>query len=227
MVIILCRQQRLADKQKQFAISYHGGRNRLQSVPEDNGSIAREAGRTARRDQSTSAKEFTMKSKFSPRLLVAALVLALGAGGAAFAMSPERCGAGGGRMQHGMGYHLQDMSRLHGELKLDARQEALWQDAEQFSRTSMRDMREQMRKHREEALAAVSKPGADLRAILKQMDDLRDGGRQQREAGRDRWLAVYDSLDAAQKEKARLFFKGKLERMGQGGRYGPGGPAGN
>ncbi|MCU0811610.1 MAG: periplasmic heavy metal sensor [Thiobacillaceae bacterium] len=168
-----------------------------------------------------------MKSKFSPRLLVAALVLALGAGGAAFAMSPERCGAGGGRMQHGMGYHLQDMSRLHGELKLDARQEALWQDAEQFSRTSMRDMREQMRKHREEALAAVSKPGADLRAILKQMDDLRDGGRQQREAGRDRWLAVYDSLDAAQKEKARLFFKGKLERMGQGGRYGPGGPAGN
>ncbi len=168
-----------------------------------------------------------MKSKFSPRILVAALVLALGAGGAAFAMSPERCGAGGGRMQHGMGYHLQDMSRLHGELKLDARQEALWQDAEQFSRTSMRDMREQMRKHREEALAAVSKPGADLRAILKQMDDLRDGGRQQREAGRDRWLAVYDSLDAAQKEKARLFFKGKLERMGQGGRYGPGGPAGN
>ncbi|MBK7676167.1 MAG: periplasmic heavy metal sensor [Candidatus Accumulibacter sp.] len=168
-----------------------------------------------------------MKSKFSPRLLVAALVLALGAGGAAFAMSPERCGAGGGRMQHGMGYHLQDMSRLHGELKLDARQEALWQDAEQFSQTSMRDMREQMRKHREEALAAVSKPGADLRAILKQMDDLRDGGRQQREAGRDRWLAVYDSLDAAQKEKARVFFKGKLERMGQGGRYGPRGPAGN
>ena len=168
-----------------------------------------------------------MKSKFSPRLLVAALVLALGAGGAAFAMSPERCGAGGGRMQHGMGYHLQDMSRLHGELKLDARQEALWQDAEQFSKTSMRDMREQMRKHREEALAAVSKPGADLRAILKQMDDLRDGGRQQREAGRDRWLAVYDSLDSAQKEKARLFFKGKLERMGQGGRYGPRGPAGS
>ena len=168
-----------------------------------------------------------MKSEFSPRLLVAALVLALGAGGAAFAMSPERCGAGGGRMQHGMGYHLQDMSRLHGELKLDARQEALWQDAEQFSRTSMRDMREQMRKHREEALAAISKPGADLRAILKQMDDLRDGGRQQREAGRDRWLAVYDSLDAAQKEKARLFFKSKLERMGQGGRYGPRGPAGS
>ncbi len=168
-----------------------------------------------------------MKSKFSPRLLVAALVLALGAGGAAFAMSPERCGAGGGRMQHGMGYHLQDMSRLHGELKLDGRQEALWQDAEQFSKTSMRDMREQMRKHRGEALAAVSKPGADLRAILKQMDDLRDGGRQQREAGRDRWLAVYDSLDAAQKEKARLFFKSKLERMGQGGRYGPRGPAGS
>jgi hypothetical protein len=67
---------------------------------EQNGSIAREAGRTARRDRSTSPG-VTMKSKFTPRLLVAALVLALGAGGAAFAMSPERCGAGGGRMEHG------------------------------------------------------------------------------------------------------------------------------
>jgi hypothetical protein len=58
------------------------------------------------------------------------------------------------------------------------------------------------------------------------MDELKDAGRKQREAGRDRWLAVYDSLDAAQKEKARLFFKSKIERMGQGGRFGPGGPGG-
>ena len=167
-----------------------------------------------------------MKSKFSPRLLVAALVLALGAGGAAFAMSPERCGAPGGRMEHRMQYHMKEMSRLHDDLKLDARQEALWQDAEQFSKTSMREMGEQMRKHHEEVLASVSKPGADLRAVVKQMDELKDAGRKQREAGRDRWLVVYDSLDAAQKEKARLFFKSKIERMGQGGRFGPGGPGG-
>jgi hypothetical protein len=58
------------------------------------------------------------------------------------------------------------------------------------------------------------------------MYELREAGRKQREAGRDRWLAVYDSLDAAQKEKARLFFKSKLEHMPQGGPFGgPGGAA--
>ncbi len=164
-----------------------------------------------------------MKSKLSPRVLVAALILALGAGGAAFAMNPERCG--GGRMEQRMEHHLQEMSGLHRDLKLDAKQEALWQDAEQFSRTSMRDIGEQMRKQREEVLTTVSKPGADLRAVLKQMDALRDAGHQQRAAGRERWLAVYDSLDATQKEKARLFFKSKIEHMGQGGHFGPGGPA--
>jgi protein CpxP len=167
-----------------------------------------------------------MKSKFTPRLLVAALILSLGAGGAAFAMNPDRCAGGGGRMEHGMGYHMKEMSRLHDELKLDAKQEALWQDAEQSNKAGMRAMGEQMRKQRAEALATVSQPGADLRAVLKQMDEAREAGRKQREAERDRWLAVYDSLDAAQKEKARLFFKGKLERMGQGGRFGPGGTGG-
>lgn len=168
-----------------------------------------------------------MKSKFSPRILVAALVLALGAGGAAFAMNPEHCGgAAGGRMEHRMAYHMKEMSRLHDDLKLNAKQEALWQDAEQYSKTNMHDMGERMRKQRESALAAVSQPGADLRAILTQMDEAREAGRKQREAGRDRWLAVYDSLDAAQKEKARLFFKSKLEHMPQGGPFGgPGGAA--
>ncbi|MBL8394024.1 MAG: periplasmic heavy metal sensor [Candidatus Accumulibacter sp.] len=165
-----------------------------------------------------------MKSKFSPRLLMAAILLSVGVAGTAFAVNPERCG--GGRMQHGMSPHPQEMSRLHGELKLDARQEALWQEAEQFSTNSVRDRGEQMRKQREEILATVSQPGADLRVVLKQMDEMREAGGKQRAAGRDRWLAVYDSLDAAQKEKARLFFKSRFERMGPGGRFGPGGPAG-
>ncbi|NMQ05176.1 periplasmic heavy metal sensor [Candidatus Accumulibacter phosphatis] len=190
--------------------------------------LHRERGRQAcpSRSINPTFRSHSMQSKFTPRILVAALILALGAGGAAFAMSPERCGAPGGRMEHRMQYHMKEMSRLHDDLKLDARQDALWQDAEQFSRTSMREMGEQWRKHHEEVLASVSKPGADLRAVVKQMDELKDAGRKQREAGRDRWLAVYDSLDAAQKEKARLFFKSKIERMGQGGRFGPGGPGG-
>jgi hypothetical protein len=91
----------------------------------------------------------------------------------------------------------------------------------------MRDRGDQMRKQRAEVLASVSQPGADLRAVVKQMDELKDAGRQQHAASRDRWLAVYDSLDAAQKEKARLFIKSKLEHMPQGGRFGRDTPARN
>ena len=57
------------------------------------------------------------------------------------------------------------------------------------------------------------------RAVLKRMDDFRADAQKQREAGRDRWLAVYDSLNAEQKEKARVFFVDKMERTGKmGGR---------
>lgn len=160
-----------------------------------------------------------MKTRFSPRTLIAALALTLGVAAAAFAAGPneQSCGHGGGRMEHGMGYGMQhgmkEMARLHGDLKLDAKQEALWQDAEKGAKDNMSGMREQMRKQREASLAALSQPGADLRAVLKQMDEARDAARKQHEANRDRWLAVYDSLNAEQKEKARLFFKTRLERM--------------
>ncbi len=164
-----------------------------------------------------------MKSKFSPRILVAAVILALGAGGTAFAMNPERCGAGGGRMEQRMAQGMKEMSRLHDELKLDAKQEALWQEADRLSKANMGEMRERRRQQHEQVLAAVSQPGADLRALARQMDEFREAGRKQHEANRDRWLTVYDSLDGAQKEKARLFFKSKLEQMGHWGRFGPGG----
>jgi uncharacterized membrane protein len=91
-------------------------------------------------------------------------------------------------------------------------------------RDNMGGMRDHMGKQREAALATLSQPGADLRAVLKQMDEAREAGRKQREAGRERWLAVYDSLNPDQKEKARLFFKSMIERMEHrhAGRGGPG-----
>jgi Spy/CpxP family protein refolding chaperone len=156
-----------------------------------------------------------MNFRISARTLVIASALTLGAAATAFAVAPpdgQRCGHGRG-MAQGMQHGMKEMSRLHGELKLDAKQEALWQDAEKAARDNMGGMRGQMHKQREAALATLSQPGADLRAVMKQMDDARDAGRKQHEANRDRWLTVYDSLNAEQKEKARLFFKSKLERM--------------
>ena len=163
-----------------------------------------------------------MKNKFSPRILAAALALALG--GAAYAMGPGggRCGPPGERMEQRMDYGMKEMARLHDDLKLDAPQEAAWQEAQTATQSNRAGMRDQMRQQREEIQAALNQPAADLRAIAKRMDDLKDAGSKQHAANRDRWLAVYDLLNADQKEKARLFFKGKLERMGGAGPGRPG-----
>lgn len=155
-----------------------------------------------------------MKPVFSPRALVTALTLALGVAATASAALPdgERCDRGG-RMAHGM-TGMQGMSRLHGELKLDARQEALWQAAEKGGGEAMDGRRDAMRKQHAATLALLDQPGADLRAVLKQMDEARAEAHKKNEARRDRWLAVYDALDHEQKEKARIFFKKRLEHSG-------------
>lgn len=157
-----------------------------------------------------------MKSKFSPRILVAALALSLGLGGAAYAypMGPGggRCGPPGDRMEQSMNYGMNEMARLHDDLKLDTKQDAAWQEAQTATQSNRNSMRDQMRQDRAATLAALNQPGADLRAIVKRMDELKDAGRKQHEANRDRWLAVYDLLNAEQKESARLFFKSKLTR---------------
>lgn len=163
--------------------------------------------------------------KLSPRLVVASAVLSLGLAASAFAMPP---GDGAyGFSGHGMHRQHTDrsmkgMSRLHDDLKLDAKQEALWQDADKAAKENMSSMGERMRKQREETQALLNQPGADLRAVLKLMDDLRAEGQKQREAGRDRWLAVYDALNPEQKEKVRLFFKNRMDRMDHFGQRGPG-----
>lgn len=114
---------------------------------------------------------------------------------------------------------LHEMSRLHDELKLNPEQEALWQDARRSAQQGMDDLRTLRRQQRAAVLNMLDQPNADPRAVLAQMDEAREAGRKQREAGRERWLRVYDSLDAAQKEKARLFFRSRIERMEAGGRF--------
>lgn len=167
----------------------------------------------------------TTFQKFSPRVIVTAVALSLGLAASAFAVSPrggEQCGHGHGMHGQRMEHRMKEMSRLHDELKLDARQEALWKQAEQASKDNMTGMRERFSKQREENLSLLKQPGADLRAVLKRMDELKAEGQKQHEANRDRWLTVYDSLNAEQKEKARLFFLSKLERMEHGRPRGPG-----
>jgi Spy/CpxP family protein refolding chaperone len=166
-----------------------------------------------------------MKTTFSPRLIVTTLAMSLGLAASAFAMPPRgempygpHAGIHESRVMHGM----KEMSRLHDDLKLDAKQDALWKDAETASKNSKDSLRERFRKQHEETLSMLNQPGADLRAVLKRMDELRSEGQKLRDANRDRWLAVYDSLNVEQKEKTRIFFKNKLERMDRAGSREPG-----
>ncbi|MEI7429469.1 MAG: periplasmic heavy metal sensor [Betaproteobacteria bacterium] len=155
-----------------------------------------------------------MKSRFSPRQIVTAVALSIGLTASAFAMPPQGEGPGqpSGMHSRHMAQGMKEMTRLHDDLKLNAKQEALWQEAEKTSKEGMNGMHERFTKHHEEIKALLSKPGADLRDIAKRMDEFKAEGQKQREANRDRWLAVYDTLNAEQKEQARVFFKSKFEQ---------------
>lgn len=154
-----------------------------------------------------------MNKRSSLRLLTAALGLSLGLAASAFAMPRgEHPGPHTGMTEHHMTLHMRSMQRLHDDLKLDEKQEALWKEADSFARETMPGMRERFRTHHEEIAAQLNQPNADLRALAKRMDDFRADRQKQHEAVRDRWLAVYDALNPEQKAKARLYFKAKLDR---------------
>jgi len=155
-----------------------------------------------------------MKKAFSPRLLVAALALTLGFAANSFAMPRgEHPGPGAGMPGHHAMYNDRAMVRLHDELKLDAKQEALWKDAERFAKDQRDGMKDRFGAHHDEIKAMLDKPGADLRAVVRRMDELKAEGAKQRDAVRERWLSVYDSLNPEQKEQARVFFKTGMDRM--------------
>ena len=149
------------------------------------------------------------------RALAVAALLTLGMSSGSFAMPRDEGTSGPGMHAGHMAHAPKFMQRLHDELKLDAKQEALWQDAEKFAKESHDGKRDQFGKHRAEIDALLDKPGTDLRDIVKRMDEFRADGQKQREAVRDRWLKVYDVLDVTQKEKVRLFFKDEAARAHQ------------
>jgi Spy/CpxP family protein refolding chaperone len=161
-----------------------------------------------------------MKQFANPRVLAAvlALSLSLAAGASLAAPRGERHGTaskGGVPAAHAMipFFHERGLARLHDELKLDEKQEALWKEARDFVRAQREAVRARLAKDRAEIGALLDQPGTDLRTVEKRVSELRAEGRELHDAARERWLAVYDSLGDGQKEKVRLFFKDGLERM--------------
>lgn len=103
---------------------------------------------------------------------------------------------------------LNEMSRLHDELKLDARQETLWYKAEKGDWDNMAENRQCFRKQYEDVLRMLRQPDPELLSETSSV-----GEQIIPDARRDRWMSVYDALDPGQKETALRFFQNKLERM--------------
>jgi len=151
-------------------------------------------------------------------LLAAAALLA----GSVWAQVP---GGPRGEGPEGMG-PMRGFERLHNQLKLDPKQEELWQKARGLQREAFRSMRAKAEETRAKLRVEIDKAGVDLKQFAQLRDQLRTQTHAQMEAARAQvraaWFAVYDALDSNQKERVRLAIRDGMDRgHHRGSRGGP------
>ena len=96
-----------------------------------------------------------MKTKLSPKLFLATSAIALGIATSALAMPFGGHGMDdGGRSGQHMMFGSKGMTRLHDDLKLDAKQEAAWQQADKASK---------------DAMVAIDRNGDVFRVVLERL----------------------------------------------------------
>jgi len=149
-------------------------------------------------------------------LLAAGLVGA----GSSWAQIP---GGAQGEGPEGMG-PMRGFERLHKQLKLNPQQEELWKKAQAVQREVMQKTMAAGREQHGKLRAEIDQPGVDLKQFMQHVDQTREQMRAQMEATRGQvraaWFAVYDALDAGQKEQVRVAIKNGMDRMGRGHRGG-------
>lgn len=101
-------------------------------------------------------------------------------------------------------------------LKLTSSQAALWDRAVSTMHPPA-DARERARQSHEQYLAALMDPSFDPRKWLAQEDQTRAEREAHMKESRNAWLAVWDSLDAAQRTQVREFLFKRAEHRGHGG----------
>jgi hypothetical protein len=154
------------------------------------------------------------------KLVLAALAAGVLGAGSIWAQSGPR-----GEGPEGFG-PMRGFERLHRDLKLSAQQEDLWKKAQEAQREASRTLRAKGEENRAKLRVEIDKPGADLKKFAHLRDELRTQTHAQMDAARAQvraaWFAVYDALDANQKERVRLAIRDGMDR---GHRHGPrGGP---
>jgi len=152
---------------------------------------------------------------------LAAAALVAGAGWAQIPGGPESTGQGRGPMR--------GFERLHKQLNLNPQQEELWQKAQTAQREAFGSIRAKGEETRAKLRVEIDKPGMDLKQFAQTRDQLGAQMQAQMEAThkqvRTAWFAVYDALDAKQKEQVRVAIRDGMDRMSHVGRH-HGGPHG-
>jgi Spy/CpxP family protein refolding chaperone len=123
-------------------------------------------------------------------------------------------GAPGGPGGHRMEMRMQkQLEQLHGQLKLDAQQDKLWQtaiDTMKHNRDTMRDSHRQMHQQFE---SMANQPILDLNAIHAAHQKLEQQQAQLREETATAWLNFYNSLNDQQKTTVSTALKKHFAKM--------------
>lgn len=153
---------------------------------------------------------------------LAAAALVAGASWAQIPGGPESMGQGRGPMR--------GFERLHKRLNLNPQQEELWQKAQTTQREAFRAVRAKGAETRAKLRVEIDKPGVDLKQFAQTRDQLGAQMQTQMEGTRKQvraaWFAVYDTLDAKQKEQVRVAIRDGMDRLSYMGRHHRGGPRG-
>lgn len=112
-----------------------------------------------------------------------------------------------------MGRMYKNLEKLRADLNLNPNQVELWQKASNEMKSTAQQAMANHRQMREQFNAALDTPNLDLRALAEKNDKLRADAQAARKQVRDSWLAVYESLDPAQRETVRAFLKERAARM--------------
>ena len=143
--------------------------------------------------------------------LAATAVVSLGLVASISVMRPMNSRAATGHRQK-LPYAMDELSQLRSELALDVCQETIWNKAESCCWEGIGTERRRLNAQYQAMLDLLREPGSDLRALLGPLNALASERQQLGKERVDQWAAVYDALNAEQKEKARLFFKCRIEQ---------------
>jgi Spy/CpxP family protein refolding chaperone len=119
-------------------------------------------------------------------------------------------GPGGHRMEMRM---QKQLNELHGQLKLNADQEKLWQSALDTMKQNHTAMRESHKQMRDQFKSMEQQPILDLNAMHAAHQKIEEQNAQLREQTAAAWLNFYNSLNDQQKTTVSTALKKHFARM--------------